>query len=177
MSDPYLGQITVFSFNYAPNGYAQCNGQLLPITQNQALYSLLGTLYGGDGRTTFGLPNLQGRIPYQISNSPVVLRGATGGEAQVTLTTSQIPSHTHLAYAANPATPVPDAATPAGNYWGAQGTVACFNTAAGTGNPAPVLDPSAIGTTGASAGHENRPPYLVLNFCIALTGVYPNRPN
>lgn len=153
MSEPFVGEIRVFPFNFAPRGWALCNGQLLPISQNTALFSLLGTFYGGDGRTTFALPNLQGTTAIGTGQgpglSPVVI-GESGGASTVTLLESQLPAHRHT------------------------------HSGAGTTNrPAPGLlpaDGSALTPAAFSPQpHENMPPYLVANYCIALQGIYPPR--
>ena len=166
MSTPFIGQIRMFGFNFAPRGWAQCNGQTLTIAQNTALFSLLGTTYGGNGQTTFALPNLQGRTPLHSGSGPgLSLRtlGQQGGSEAVTLATTQLPVHTHAPAASNAA---PTVGPPAGNFW-AQGR---YST---TGNAAMLH--ADIGNTGGGQGHENRSPYLVVNFCIALTGIFPTR--
>lgn len=165
MSEPFLGEIKIFSINYAPKGWAFCNGQILSITQNQALFAILGTTYGGDGIRTFALPNLQGRIPYHTSATFVL--GQTGGEEAHLLTTQEIPSHTHTVQAS--AAAGPDQGSPANNLWVAQ-TAGAY---APTANNA--MSGTAIGFAGSNASHENRPPFLVLNFCIALVGIFPSR--
>ncbi|SHG49463.1 Microcystin-dependent protein [Jatrophihabitans endophyticus] len=165
MSDPYIGEIKTVSFNFAPSGWALCNGQTLPINQNQALFAVLGIQYGGDGVTTFRLPNLQGRIPVHQGRGFVV--GNAGGEAGHVLTNNEMPAHVHPAMAQSTAsTP---GASPAGSVWA---------TAAEAGYaPAPnaLMAPGAVSDYGSNQPHENRPPYLVLNFIISLQGVYPSR--
>lgn len=163
MSDPYIGEIKVISFNFPPKGWAFCNGQLLPINQNQALFSLLGTQYGGDGQTTFALPNLQGRIPVHQGQNFTV--GQAGGEASHTLTVAETPAHTHLPLAVNAAT----GASPAGTAW-ATAPLPAYGSASDT-----VMSPVALANAGGSQPHENRSPYLVLNFVIALVGIFPSR--
>jgi microcystin-dependent protein len=153
MGTPYLSEIRVFSFGFPPKGWAQCNGQLLPINQNQALFALLGTMYGGDGRVTFALPNLQGRVP--VSFSATYPQGAFGGEEAHALTLSEIPPHTHQANA-NPT--AADQGLPTGNLWATQ----TANAYAATADSA--LASQAIGNTGVSQPHENRPPFLWLTF-------------
>lgn len=166
MADPFLGQISIQAFEFAPKGWALCNGQLLPINQNQALFSLLGTTYGGDGRTTFALPNLQGRVPVHRGSS--FTQGQAGGEAAHTLVTAEMPAHNH--------TPQGTAATinagsPVSNTWGQAATPAYSNVT--TGLTAMVA--GTIGQGGSNQPHNNQPPYLVLNFVIALVGIFPSR--
>ena len=170
MSDPFIGQIGLFSFGYAPRGWAFCNGQLLSIAQNQALFSLLGTTYGGDGITTFALPNLQGRAAVSSGQgaglSPYAL-GQVGGETAHTLTTAEIPPHAHGAATASDTSQL----NPQGHYWAPNtgGNATYAPTASGT------LAVSAIGIAGNGQPHQNMQPNLALNFCIALVGVYPSR--
>ncbi len=167
MSEPFIGQLMLFAFNYAPKGWAMCNGQLLPINQNQALFSLLGTTYGGDGRVTFGLPNLMGRTPLMAGEGIVL--GQVGGEEAHTLTAAEVPTHSHIV---NATTNPPD-----------QGVAANHLLAKTAGNqtlygPANNLSPfaqSTVGNAGSSQPHENRQPYLVMNWCIALQGIFPSR--
>ena len=163
MAEPFLGEIRLMSFNFQPKGWAFCNGQLLPINQNQALFSLLGTTYGGNGVTTFALPNLQVRMPIGFSSTHP--QGEAGGETAHTLTAAEMPAHTHPVNATN----LPGrTGTPAGNFFAAhRGGYAEAGSAA--------LSPSTIGSVGGSQPHENRPPFLALNFCIALQGIFPSR--
>lgn len=165
MSDPYLGEIKVISFGFAPKGWALCNGQTLPINQNQALFAVLSTQYGGDGVTTFALPNLQGQVPVHQGNGNVV--GNSGGEASHTLAVGEIPNHTHLAQARSAAS------SPGGDPTNAVWAAATNPMFAATANAA--MSPTAIGNAGNGQPHENRSPYLVLNFIIALSGVFPSR--
>ena len=166
MGDPFLGEVKMVSFNYAPQGWAMCNGGLMPINQNQALFSLLGTMYGGNGQTTFALPNLQGRIPMHFQNNAFNL-GQTGGEQAHTVTINEMPTHTHFAQGTqNAATTV--AAT--GNVF-ANSTVNAYNDAASLTS----LDPGTISNVGGSQAHNNMSPYTVLTFCIALIGVFPSQ--
>ncbi len=167
MSEPYLGQIMAVSFNYAPRGWAMCNGQLLPIIQNSALYSLLGTNYGGDGKTTFGLPNLQGRTPICWGGSIPI--GQSSGSATVTLTVNQLPQHMHFMTGYNSAG---DQVNPGGNYMAGSNQGASIFTNA---NPAVLLNPAATTSVGGSQPHNNMQPYFTLNFCIALQGIFPSR--
>jgi len=163
--DPFIGEIRLVSFNWAPSGWALCDGQILSIQQNQALFSLLGTTYGGNGTTTFALPNLQGRTPIHANTSYPL--ASSGGEARHTLTEAELPNHTHLVNASSNAA---DQTSPAGNYWANGGTRTAY-ASQGTER----MSPQAIANAGGSQAHENRPPYLVLNFVIALIGIYPSR--
>jgi microcystin-dependent protein len=163
MSDPYLGEIKIVSFNFPPRGWAFCNGQLLPIAQNQALFSLLGTAYGGDGVSTFALPNLGSRMPIHQGQGSAV--GTIGGEAAHTLTLSELPAHTHVASARSTG----NSSTPAGNRF-AGSTTPMFGTSADT-----TLSPAALASAGGGQPHENRGPFLVLTFVIALVGIFPSR--
>jgi microcystin-dependent protein len=163
MATPYLAEIRIFSFNFAPKGWAFCNGQLLPINQNQALFALLGTTYGGNGIQTFALPNLQGNVPIHAGNGFVL--GQTGGEFSHTLTTNEMPAHTHVPVGSS--TPA-NLGVPTGNLW-ATGNAAY--------NPTPNtnMNPAGILPVGSGQPHENRTPFLVLNFCIALQGIFPSQ--
>jgi microcystin-dependent protein len=167
MSQPYLGEIRMVGFNYPPKGWALCNGQLLSIQQNQALFSLLGTTYGGNGTTNFQLPNLQGRVPIHQGNGFTI--GQVGGEVAHTLTATEYYSHTHSVQASSTAGNV---ATASGNLLG---TVAAPDlTYAAPGNPV-QLQAGTIGAGGGSQPHNNMQPYLALIFCIALAGIFPSR--
>jgi microcystin-dependent protein len=164
VSDPFLGEIKVCSFAFAPRGWAFCNGQLLPINQNQALYSLLGTTYGGDGRTTFALPDLRGRTPLHTGDGLTL--GEKAGEQTVTLSVAQTPVHTHLVTASsNPA----DQDLPAGNVPAVTGENLYSSTAS------TLMAATAVTSVGGNQAHDNMSPYLVLNFIIALTGIFPSR--
>jgi microcystin-dependent protein len=176
VSTPYVAEIRIFPFNFAPVGWALCNGQLMPISQNTALFSLIGTYFGGDGRSTFALPNLQGSIPVdQGAGAGLTPRdlGQTGGEASVSLLISEVPPHTHgLQASPHPAdlnTPAPTAALarsePAFNY----------TTPASAGTPQPLAAGALGNPVGGNRPHNNLMPYLTLNYCIALQGVYPPR--
>lgn len=172
MSEPFLSEIRIVGFNFAPRGWAQCDGQLLPINQNQSLYSLLGTTFGGDGRTTFGLPELRGRAPMDWGNGPGgnVALGTKGGVETVTLNLAQIPNHSHNVNVHNAAG---NADEPEDQYL----------AAADSDIYGPYADPkeklnaatsAAAGTT-SPQGHDNMQPFQVLNFCIALQGLFPSR--
>lgn len=177
MTEVFLGQIITVGFGFAPKGFAECNGQLLPIAQNQALFSLLGTMYGGNGTTTFALPNMQSRTPVGAGpsvdggwNPAPYQYGETGGVENVTLLTPQLPAHTHNLCGCN-ATATSRA--PTNNFYGT--TVAATPIYAPTGGPQVPLMQTTIGTVGSTSPHPNLQPYRVINFCIATSGVYPSR--
>jgi microcystin-dependent protein len=166
MSTPFLGEIRICSFNFAPKGWAMCNGQFLPINQNQALFSILGTTYGGNGQTNFALPNFRGRIPMHWGGGAVL--GQQGGEASHTLSLSELPMHLHLAQG-DPGQPTQT--SPAGHLWAAQSANG-YTTSAKT----PVqMNAQSISSVGGSQAHANLAPFTVLNFIIALQGIYPSR--
>lgn len=171
MSEPFLSEIKIFAFNYAPKGWAMCNGQLLPINQNQALFSLLGTTYGGNGQTNFALPDLRGKVPNHFGDGLVL--GQTGGEMAHTVTTSEMAAHTHTLFS-NLAVVSPDTnatqGVPTGNYWANSG-----KSTYSTSQPNSIMGPSAVTNVGGSQPHNNMQPYTVLNFCIALQGIFPSR--
>ena len=166
--DPYLGEIRYFASNLVPKGWARCNGQLLPINQNQALFALLGTQYGGNGQTTFALPNLQGQVPahyYGWVGGP----GVTTGADAVTVTTAQLPAHTHAvsANAAGATTNVPGSSTRLASSTPQNAYTPPSNLTA--------MHPASVTNTGGSQPHENRMPYLTMSACIALQGVFPSQ--
>jgi microcystin-dependent protein len=165
MSEPFLSEIRIFSFNFAPRGWAFCNGQILPINQNQALFALLGTTYGGNGQTTFALPNLRGQVPIHMGNGHTL--GEAAGNTSVTLNITQLPQHNHFLNGSRNAATLD---SPTNNVLGGLSTNAY-------GAPS-ALAPMATGTVsnvGGSQPHNNMMPYLVLNFCIALQGIFPSR--
>jgi microcystin-dependent protein len=167
MSSPFIGEIRMFGGNFAPAGWAFCDGSLIPISENDTLFTLIGTTYGGDGETTFALPNLQSRIP--IHQGPGFTLGQTGGVESVTLTTNQIPSHSHVPQANNAAG---TQASPANGLWAS--TSPSINNYS---NVAPSLnmDPAAIGISGGSQPHDNMVPFLAVNFILSLFGIFPSQ--
>jgi len=177
MTDPFLAEIRMFGGNFAPYGWALCNGQLMAISQNTALFSLLGTTYGGDGRVTFGLPNLMGTAPMQQGQGAGLSArwlGETGGEPYVTLLTSEMPMHTHLANAYN--TAGGDAQSPANAVWASTVFGRLPTNMYATTAPNQMMNPMTTGITGGSQPHNNMPPYLCVSFIIALQGIFPQRP-
>lgn len=172
MADPFVAEIRIFGFNFAPRGWAFCNGQLLPLSQNTALFSLLGTTYGGNGKSNFALPNLQGSAPMFYGQGPgLSFRdiGETGGSTTVTLLTSEMPAHNHNEIA-RPTAFIPPTDTPVGNVGGRSNSRPYNST-----GPNGVMGATAVGLQGGSQPHNNLMPYLTLNFCIALQGVFPPR--
>lgn len=172
MTEPFIGQIQIFGFNFNPRGWAFCNGATLPIQQNTALFSLLGTQYGGNGQTTFQLPNFVNRAGCQQGRGPGLSDrsiGETFGSNSVTLTTAQMPAHSHGVMLYNQADPAKKAPTPSAGNSLASPNANAF--APGSAN-AP-FSPSVVLPTGNNQPHENRQPYLATNFCIALQGVFP----
>jgi len=172
MSSPFLSEIKVVSFNFAPRGWALCNGQLLPINQNQALFSLLGTTYGGDGRVNFGLPNLQGRIATHQGGGLTL--GQKAGEEAHTLIQSEMPAHTHPARSDPSATSSTRVGSPSNAVPGNSSPNQVYSAGA-TGMQAVTMNPAMVQTIGGSQAHENRMPFLVLNFIIALQGIFPSQ--
>jgi len=170
MADPFVAEIRIFPFNFAPKGWAFCDGQLLPISQNTALFSLLGTTYGGDGKSNFALPNMQGNAPMHPGQGPGLSLhdlGETGGSQTVSLLQSEMPAHTHSITAQTIDQGDNRIPAPTLNL----GNTQMYKNAA----PNAQLDPSAIGVFGGDQPHNNMQPYLTLNFCIALQGVFPPR--
>jgi microcystin-dependent protein len=173
MGTPYVGEIRMFAGNFAPVGWMFCQGQTLPISENETLFNLIGTTYGGDGQTTFNLPNLQSRIPIHMGTGggQSYIIGESGGEEAVTLTTSQIPAHSHVptcnASQGTSKTPAFNA-NPPGGIWAFAG-----NNPYTDGSPSAIMDPAAVGASGGSQPHDNMVPFLVINFIISLFGVFP----
>jgi microcystin-dependent protein len=169
MGTPILGEIKIISWNFAPQGWAFCNGQFLPINQNQALFSILGTMYGGNGQTNFALPDFRGRVPIHQGNGHIV--GEKAGQEVHTLTLSEMATHNHIMNVSTTSTT--NAATSGNsNYWG---TTADNTLLYGSGQGDAAMNAATSGAVGGSQPHENRQPYLVLNFIIALQGVFPSQ--
>src|SRR3954451_22906532 len=165
MAEPFLSEIRIFTFNFPPKGWAFCDGQLLPINQNQALFSLLGTTYGGDGRVNFALPNLRGRTPIHQGSGHSM--GEAAGSSSTTVTISQMPQHTHVLQATNldqnrSAIPTGNVLGPANNVYAAAAQLT-------------TMDPTSVTNVGGSQPHTNMMPSFVLNFCIALQGIFPSQ--
>jgi microcystin-dependent protein len=174
VADPFVAEIRIFPFNFAPTGWAFCDGQLLPLSQNTALFSLLGTTYGGDGKSNFALPNMQGNAPMHPRQGPGLSLhdlGETGGNETVTLLESEIPAHTH-ALRANSASG--DLPTPGPTRALARSAPFIYKQPAGAA-PVQQMAPEALAPAGSGLPHNNMQPYLTLNFCIALQGVFPPR--
>lgn len=172
MSNPFVGEIRMFAGNFAPRGWAYCDGQLLAVSQNDALFSLLGTVYGGDGRTTFGLPDLRGRVPIHAGTGPGLSQrrlGAKAGAEKVTLTTNQLPSHRHtLQGSGNTATePNPD-----GNVLAESSLFDLYRSSISSHN---AMASQSITSLGSSGSHTNMIPFICINYIIALFGIYPSR--
>jgi microcystin-dependent protein len=173
MSQPFIGEIRMVGFNFAPYGWALCNGQLMSISQNTALFSLLGTYYGGDGVNTFALPNLQSRVPIHQGTGPGLtpyVIGQTGGTENVTLTTQQMPQHNHTIGCVNSGG---NQASPSNNYPAMESTGTSLDYS--NSNPNATMGPLTVGFNGNSLPHPNIQPYLCVNFVIALTGIFPSR--
>jgi microcystin-dependent protein len=167
MSSPYVGEIRMFGGNFAPAGWMFCDGQLLPISEFETLFNLIGTTYGGDGQSTFGLPNLQGRVPVHVGAGFTI--GGSGGVETVTLTTDQIPAHVHQAVCSAGAG---DAPSPVGRYWSTDpaGNTAAYNETGGS-----FMASGALKPVGGSQPHDNMNPYLCVSFIISLFGVFPSQ--
>ena len=164
MAEPFLSEIRICSFGFAPKGWATCDGQSLAINQNQALFSLLGTTYGGDGRVNFALPDLRGRVPFHMGGSHSL--GQRGGEQAHTLIIGELPTHTHTVAASSAAA---STGNPVGGLW-ADGGKSIYNSSVNA-----AMAPQAVSNLGGSQAHDNMSPYLVLNFCIALQGIFPSQ--
>lgn len=171
MADPFLAEIRIFGGNFAPRGWAACDGQILAIAQNIAVFSLLGTTYGGNGQTTFALPNLAGRAPLGTDQGPGLSQrdlGEVGGVSSVVLLAAEMPAHTHTAACSTTGTP---STTPSNRFWGQVPTLSLYRTAADTS-----LAPQSLPAAGQGFAHNNMQPYLAFIFIIALQGVFPPRP-
>lgn len=167
MSSPFIGEIRMFGGNFAPAGWAFCNGALMAIDQNDALFNLIGTTYGGDGQTTFALPNLQSRVPIHVG--PGFALSQSGGAESVTLTTSQIPAHSHVPQCNSAGNGnLPD---PTGGVWAVPTSGTDYSDVA----PSLVMDPAAIGPAGGSQPHDNMVPFLTINFILSLFGIFPSQ--
>ncbi len=173
MSEPFVGEIRMFGGNFAPRGWAFCEGQLVAVSQNDALFSLFGTLYGGDGRTTFGLPDLRGRIPICAGTGPGLSPrrlGAKGGDEKVTLTSTQLPAHSHPLRAS--ANSTSNADNPVDAATGDAGGVALYGV---PGSEPIAMNAAAVSSVGAGQSHNNMAPVLAIHFIVALFGIYPSR--
>ncbi len=164
MAEPFLSEIRIMSFVFAPKGWALCNGQTLPINQNQALFSLLGTTFGGDGRVNFKLPNIQGRTPIHVGNGHTL--GETGGEQAHTISQGEMPTHVHAVNASS--------ADSGGNSLPVNRYLGSANNTYHADPPTTSLNPGTVGNTGGSQPHLNMQPFLTLSFCIALQGIFPS---
>ena len=165
MSQPYVGEIRMVGFSFAPVGWATCDGQLTAISQNTVLFDLIGTTYGGDGQNTFALPDLRGRLPLHMGNGFV--QGGNGGQETVTLTTNQLPAHSHVPLCNSAAS---DSTKPTSNYWG-NWADAQFSDQ----TPAASMNAGAVGSVGGSQPHDNMIPFLAINFIISLFGIFPSQ--
>lgn len=165
MSEPFLSEIKIFSFNFPPKGWAFCNGQLLPINQNQALFALLGTTYGGNGQTNFALPNLRGRVPIHEGNGHTL--GEAAGSTSVTVNIQQLPTHQHMLMSTD--TSFNQLTSPTGNFLGP------VNNLYSAPQQLVTISPQSVSSVGGSQPHNNMMPSLVLNFCIALQGIFPSQ--
>lgn len=165
MAQPYVGEIRMFAGNFAPAGWMFCEGQLLPISENETLFQLIGTTYGGDGQSTFGLPDLRGRIPVHQGNGFILAE--TGGAEEITLTVAQIPAHSHPLLAANSVANDPN---PTNNVLGESSAITLYQN----GNPAAAMAPQSISSVGGSQPHTNFQPYLCVDFIVSLFGIFPS---
>ncbi len=175
MSQPFFGEVRMIPYNFCPRGWAYCDGQYLPISQNTALFAIIGTCYGGDGRTTMGLPNLQGRTPMHSGQAPGLSLhrlGNYGGTAGVQLRPNELPTHTHDTKAV---LSLGDSGNPAGNYIGIDTTSDNFYSQKTEPDKFAPMSSNALATAGSSQPHENRQPFLTVPFCIALDGIFPPR--
>ncbi len=171
MSEPFIAEIRIFAGNFAPRSWAFCDGQLLPIAQNTALFSLIGTTYGGDGRTTFGLPELRGRLPLHVGTGPGLsprALGSKGGTETETITEAQLPSHTHTMQGSST---IANQANPQGRVVAESSTFDLYQS----GAPGADMSPDAVTAVGGGQSHNNLMPFLCINFIIALFGVFPSR--
>lgn len=171
MSNPFVGEIRMFGGNFAPAGWAFCNGALLPISENETLFNLIGTTYGGDGQSTFALPDLRSRIPIHVGSGFV--QAQTGGEESVTLTTNQIPGHPHVALASTTGS----SNNPSGNFFANEGgtgsnQVSLYNTAP---TAFQTISPNTVASTGGNQPHDNMVPFLAVNFILSLFGIFPTQ--
>ena len=175
MGQPYIGEIRMFGFSFPPNGWADCDGQVMPISENDALFTLIGTTYGGDGQETFGLPNLQSRTPIHMGQGPGISNNYQLAEAlgveQVTVSTQQIPNHAHLAVGS---TAGGGSSNPTGNIWSANSNTAAVQFTV-PANINGTMNNQTIQPTGGSQPHDNMPPYLCIRFCISLFGIFPHQ--
>ena len=172
MATPYVGEIRIFAGNFAPQGWALCQGQLLPIAENDVLFALIGTTYGGDGQNTFALPNLAGRIPIHQGTGPGLSNqviGQLGGSENVTLTTGQLPVHSHTAACSDSGA---DQVTPGGNFWS---TDPGGNTAAYNNTSNKQMAATAVGNSGGGQAHDNMQPFVVIDYIISLFGIFPSQ--
>jgi microcystin-dependent protein len=170
MAEPFLSEIRMMSFGFAPRGWALSNGQLLPINQNQALFSLLGTTFGGDGRVNFGLPDMRARTPIHMGNGHTL--GERAGEQSHTLSTSEMPAHNHLATAISTANTGTNVVNPSGQFFATSTPATLYNSSGANLTP---LAANTLSSVGGSQPHQNMQPYLTISFCIALQGIFPSQ--
>jgi microcystin-dependent protein len=172
MSQPYVGEIRMFAGNFAPAGWALCNGQILAISENETLFNLIGTTYGGDGQSTFALPNLQSRIPIHVG--PGFVQAQTGGAEMVLLTPSQMPSHAHVVQSSSAAG---SSSNPANNFLASEGGSGSGNVSVYISAPTTLqaISPNTVVATGGSQPHDNMVPFLTINFILSLFGIFPSQ--